>query len=96
MRRWKNGNVIGHTRLGTEFRKQFDAPYWVIHRSDYHKALHDLAIDLGVTIKLGCEVVSYDSAAPSLTLQNGQIIDSDLIVAADGMSLTYPYIRSHI
>ncbi|KAJ6153578.1 hypothetical protein N7470_006537 [Penicillium chermesinum] len=85
MRRWKSGNVIGYTRMGTELRKQFEAPYWVVHRGDYHKALHDLAVDLGVTIKLGSKVVSYDSAAPSISLEDGQIISADLVIAADGV-----------
>lgn len=90
LRRWKNGKVIGHTKLGADFRARFDAPYWVIPRHDYHKALHDMARDLGVTVKLGSKVVSYDSAAPTITLEGGQVISADLIVAADGMLQQHP------
>lgn len=84
MRRWENGKVIGRTRLDPEFKEQFDAPYWVIHRAHFHEAMHALAVDLGVTVNLASRVVSYDVERPSITLDNGSVVPTDLIVAADG------------
>ncbi|KAJ5101263.1 hypothetical protein NUU61_003485 [Penicillium alfredii] len=88
MRRWQNGQVIGHTRLYPEFRENFDAPYWVIHRAHFHQAMHDLAVDLGVTVRLASKVVSYDVDEPSITLDDDSKVFADLVVAADGVNST--------
>lgn len=84
-RRWQSGEVIGHTRLVPDFRKNFDAPYYVIHRAHFHDALHRLALDLGVTVKVNSKVAEYDPAQPSLRLESGETYTADLIVAADGL-----------
>lgn len=83
--RWENGAPIARTKLVPEFQQRFHAPYYVIHRADFHQALHDRAIELGVILKLGHKVTSYDRDAPSVTIENGTVVEADLIVAADGM-----------
>lgn len=85
IRRWENGKVIGRTLLYPEFREQFDAPYWVVHRAHFHEAMHELAVDLGVSVKLASKVISYNVDKPSIILENGSVIQSDLVIAADGM-----------
>ena len=57
-----------------------------IHRADYQRILYHAALDAGAVVKFGRKVVSVDTSIPSLTLQDGTIVSSDLIVAADGMS----------
>ncbi|CAI7633084.1 unnamed protein product [Penicillium manginii] len=84
-RRWESGDVIGLTRLMPDFRNVFDAPYYVIHRADFHTALHRRALDLGVTIKLASRVTEYNPQGPSILLENGTAVSADLIVAADGV-----------
>ncbi|KAJ5691804.1 hypothetical protein N7462_001227 [Penicillium macrosclerotiorum] len=86
MRRWQTGDVIGRTRLDSQFREQFDAPYWVIHRAHFHEAMHELAMDLGVTVNLASKVVSYDVDTPSITLTDKSTVSADLVVAADGVN----------
>lgn len=83
-RRWSSGKVIGYTKLIPDFREQFGAPYYVIHRADFHSALYRRAIDLGIDIVLGSKVVDYDAQSPSITLENGILVEADLIIAADG------------
>lgn len=85
MRRWQNGKVIGRTRLDPDFKREFDAPYWVIHRAHFHEAMHALAVDLGVIVNLSSKVISYDVHGPSISLENGPTMSADLIVAADGI-----------
>jgi salicylate hydroxylase len=85
MRRWQNGKVIGRTQLDPDFKREFDAPYWVIHRAHFHEAMHALAVDLGVVVNLASRVASYDVDGPSISLDNGLNFSTDLIVAADGM-----------
>ena len=83
-RRWEDGNVIGHTKLVPEFRENFNAPYYVIHRAHFHDALYRKALELGVHVRLASRVEKYDLDAPSVELSNAEVVTADLIVAADG------------
>jgi salicylate hydroxylase len=83
-RRWENGNVIGYTKLIPDFRETFKAPYYVVHRAHFHDALYQLALQLGVEVKINQKVVEYDEDAPSVTVEDGTATFADLIVAADG------------
>lgn len=83
-RRWENGQVIGYTQLIPGFRQTFNAPYYVIHRADFHSALVQRARDLGIEIKLGCKVVYYDLSMSRIQLEAGECFEADLVVAADG------------
>lgn len=60
-RRWQNGKVIGKTKLVPDFVDTFRAPYYVIHRADFHSALFQRALDVGVEIYLGARVVDRKS-----------------------------------
>lgn len=87
-RRWENGAIIGLTKLVPEFQENFDAPYYVVHRAHFHDALYQLALKLGVDVKINSKVVAYDDEAPSITLENGESFSADLIVSSDGESET--------
>jgi salicylate hydroxylase len=84
LRRWEDGRPIGFTDVGPKFRSMFHAPYYVIHRANFHEILHARAHELGVEVKLGSKVEIYDADVPSVTLENGQVLTADLIIAADG------------
>ncbi|CAI7564177.1 unnamed protein product [Penicillium glandicola] len=84
-RRWQSGSVIGLTKLIPNFREQFGAPYYVIHRANFHSALHKRALDAGVTVKVASRVVGYNVEGPSIALENGETASADLVVAADGV-----------
>lgn len=85
-RRWENGNAIGFTKLVPDFRENFGASYYVVHRADFHVALHQRALQLGVEVKVNCKVVDYDLKAPAVTLANADSLSADLVIAADGKS----------
>ncbi|KAL2844124.1 FAD/NAD(P)-binding domain-containing protein [Aspergillus pseudoustus] len=84
-RRWQNGKIIGKTRLVPNFVDHFEAPYYVVHRADFHSALCHRARDAGVKIELGARVVGYSAVGGSVTLADGTEHSADLIVAADGI-----------
>ncbi|KAL4737928.1 hypothetical protein BDV11DRAFT_216380 [Aspergillus similis] len=84
-RRWQNGKVIGKTKLIPDFVNNFKASYYVIHRADFHSALCQRALDVGVKIELGARVVNYDPLQGTITLANGMMHSADLVVAADGI-----------
>lgn len=83
-RRWKNGDIIGHTALETTFQDNFKVPYYVVHRAHFHGALHQRAQELGVVIDLNSRVIKYNEAQGSVVLADGSRISGDLVIAADG------------
>jgi salicylate hydroxylase len=83
-RRWLDGKVIGYTKLVPQFRENFHGAYYVIHRAHFHDALYRRALELGVQVKVASRVEKYDMEAPSVQLVNGDTLQADLIVAADG------------
>jgi salicylate hydroxylase len=83
-RRWDSGDVIGYTKLVPDFRDNFGAPYYVVHRAHFHAALHERALQLGVEVRVNSRVVGYDLEGPSVELENGPVVGADLVVAADG------------
>lgn len=83
-RRWQDGEKIGYTKLVPDFRDTFDAPYYVIHRADFHDALYRLALELGVNVHVDSKVESYDAEAGTVQVAQGGSYTGDLIVAADG------------
>lgn len=89
-RRWKDGSAIGYTKLVPSFRNSFGAPYCVVHRAHLHDALHQLALQLGVKVKLDHKVVKYkegSASQPSVEVKGGACFTADLVVAADGKIL---------
>ncbi|KAI8294781.1 3-hydroxybenzoate 6-hydroxylase 1 [Colletotrichum sp. SAR 10_98] len=68
---------------------KYGSPWYFAHRVDLHHELKRMATaaDGGppLTIKLRSEVASYDPENASITLSDGKIITSDLIVVADGI-----------
>lgn len=88
-RRWENGKIIGLTKLVPQFERDFDAPYYVVHRAHFHDAMYRLALKLGVNIKINAKVLEFDEDAPSITLENGESYSADLVIASDGKSCTW-------
>ncbi|KAJ4253438.1 hypothetical protein NW762_010596 [Fusarium torreyae] len=84
-RRWSDGEPIGFTRLIPDFPNNFGAPYYVVHRADFHSALCRLATSYGVKIVTNTKVEQYNVAQKSVKSNDGRTFTGDLIVAADGV-----------
>ncbi|KAH9940626.1 hypothetical protein B0H21DRAFT_575727 [Amylocystis lapponica] len=83
LRRYSTGERVGYTRWA-EKMDVYGAPYYHIHRADFHKLLYDLAAP-NMTLRLASTVVSLDPEAPSVTLESGEVISADLVIGADGV-----------
>jgi salicylate hydroxylase len=46
--------------------------------------MYQLALQLGIAVKINFRVVDYDEDAPSIMLENGESHSADLIIASDG------------
>jgi salicylate hydroxylase len=85
-RRYNTGERVGFTTWGEVTEKDYGAPYYHIHRADFHRLLYDLVAP-HVTLMLDSTVVGCDPgpAAPSVTLKSGKVLKADLIIGADGV-----------
>jgi salicylate hydroxylase len=70
---------------GDEMLRKYKANFWDIHRADLQLALYAHAQELGVKFRFNVLVEKHDFSIPQVTMSNGEKIDGDLIVAADGM-----------
>ncbi|KAI0249405.1 FAD/NAD-P-binding domain-containing protein [Lactifluus subvellereus] len=91
LRRYDTGERVGYTRWGARMVEDHGAPYYHVHRADYHAMLLRLARAApGVRIRLGAAVRSVQpdpavEGGPSVTLASGEVVHADLIVGADGV-----------
>jgi salicylate hydroxylase len=84
LRRYANGERIGYARWGNVIEREQGAPYYHIHRADFHKLLYDLAVP-NITLRLNSFVTKVDPEGPSVTLASGEVITGDLLIGADGI-----------
>lgn len=83
-----DGTILSHSpEFSKEIRARYTAPFIDLHRVDLQQALYARAKELGVTFRLNSRVktVESHSAAPSVTLEFGETISGDLVIAADGL-----------
>lgn len=86
MRRYSDGKVLSRTEaFDGDLRRKYGVPFLDLHRVDVQRALASRAKALGVTVRLGCRVADIDFPAAKLTLENGETLTADLLVAADGL-----------
>ncbi|KAJ8596570.1 FAD/NAD(P)-binding domain-containing protein [Rhizopogon salebrosus TDB-379] len=86
-RRWCTGETVAWTKWGDTMEEEHGAPYYHIHRGDFHRMLYDLA-EPHCTIRTNCRVVSMDTSKPTLTLESGEVVHADLVIGADGIKST--------
>lgn len=83
LRRYATGERVGYTRWADKM-EEYGAPYYHIHRADFHKLLFDLAAP-NMTLRLKSTVVAIDPDAPSVTLASGEVVQGDMLIGADGI-----------
>lgn len=68
--------------------ERFGAPYWMVHRGDFHKVLLDAvrAADSGA-VRPGKAVAGFEAAADTVTvrLADGEQVTGDVLIGADGV-----------
>ncbi|QIX00075.1 hypothetical protein AMS68_005592 [Peltaster fructicola] len=86
VRRYSDGKELSRTAdFNLDMWRKYEAPFWDIHRVDLQLALVERARELGVKVRLGARLHAVDFDKPSVTLENGDVLTGDLIVAADGL-----------
>lgn len=86
VRRYSDGKILSRSDdFHVEMRKKYDSPFWDLHRVDLQLSLVDRAKELGVRVRLGAKVVDIDFDAATLKLEDGEELNADLLVGADGL-----------
>ena len=57
----------------------------MVHRADFLDLLVTKALNLGVTVRVGATVTSFDFETPAVELSNGERFHADAIFGADGL-----------
>jgi salicylate hydroxylase len=82
-RRYDTGKILG-SRTSDESLKAYGYPLWALARYRLQETLAQVAKERGVKIRFGCLVVAVDLDKPAVTLKDGEILEADLIIGADG------------
>ncbi|KAI9649952.1 hypothetical protein NHQ30_002537 [Ciborinia camelliae] len=95
MLRYTGKILAERTKYSEEIESRYQSSLWCLHRADLQLAMAERAKELGVVVKLGCRVieVNYDDlriqredmSAVSVSLEGGEIMGGDIVVAADGI-----------
>ena len=91
VRIWSSGTTRKLFDLGTDSRERFGAPYWFVHRGDFHRVLRETVSALKPNaIFSGARVTSYEAHenGVSLHFESGEPVDSDILIGADGVHST--------
>lgn len=78
------GDTVLAERLFEDSEVKLGYPTWMIHRGDLHDVLLQKARSVNVDIRMGALVTDFDGHAPSVTLKDGTVLNSDVILSADG------------
>ncbi|KAH7357237.1 hypothetical protein BKA65DRAFT_580687 [Rhexocercosporidium sp. MPI-PUGE-AT-0058] len=84
IRRDTDDSLLASVSFG-KFQEKYGAPYFVIHRADIHRILHEHGVKAGVKVRLGCKVVGYDFEGGEVTSESGEVLKADLVIAIDGI-----------
>lgn len=87
-RRYDTGELLHSMPFAGQHLEQFGAPYYHLHRADFHKILVDKVNALKPNaITLNAKAVGYTEDADGVTLKfaDGQTARGDVLVGADGI-----------
>ncbi len=88
VRVWSTGVTRKLFDLGADSRERFGAPYWFVHRGDFHRVLRETVTDLKPdAIRVGARVAKYEEVDERITLflENGEVFEADILIGADGV-----------
>ncbi len=85
---YRSGKTLHTMTLGARYEQQYGAPYLHLHRSDLHRVLLEAFKRInphGISMNANVESYSEHSNKVSIALSNGDQLDADLLVGADGI-----------
>ncbi len=96
VRLWSTGEAWTLFDLGRDCLERFGAPYWMVHRGDFHRVLWQ-AVERARpgAVHLASRAVACRESGDTaiLELENGGRVEGDLVVGADGV---HSRLRAHL
>ena len=87
------GATTNEFPLGREVEERYGAPFLAMHRGDLHAALADLVPNRHIRLGRKLRSVDQDGSRVRLVFEDGENVDADAVVAADGVhSLVRDYV----
>ncbi|KAH7377551.1 putative 3-hydroxybenzoate 6-hydroxylase 1 [Cadophora sp. MPI-SDFR-AT-0126] len=84
--RYDGTKVLAHEpNFQEQIDERYGSPFWGMHRVDLQRAMAARCKELGITIRLNAKVISVDFEMVEVKLQDGEIIDGDVVLCADGL-----------
>jgi salicylate hydroxylase len=88
IRLWNTGQTWPLFDLGETSVARYGAPYWMVHRGDFHAALRDAVSRAAPeAIRTGAAVTGCEQTGSGITLHlaSGEHIEGDALIGADGV-----------
>jgi salicylate hydroxylase len=88
VRLFSTGQTWNLFDLGAGSVERYGAPYWMVHRGDFHRALAEAVLcDKPQTVRLGARAASFAQSAEGVTLHlaDGSQLCADVLIGADGV-----------
>ena len=87
------GATTNEFPLGREVEERYGAPFLAMHRGDLHAALADLVPEKHIRLGRKLRSIDQDGSRVRLVFEDGERVDADAVVAADGVhSLVRDYV----
>jgi salicylate hydroxylase len=96
IRLWSTGQTWPLFDLGETSVARYGAPYWMVHRGDFHAALRDAVLRAAPdAIRTGTAATGFAQADTAITLHlaSGEHVEGDALIGADGV---HSAIRQHM
>jgi salicylate hydroxylase len=96
IRLWNTGQSWKLFDLGESSVARYGAPYWMVHRGDFHAALRDAVLRAAPkAIRTGAAATGFAQTDSEITLHlaSGEQVHGDALIGADGV---HSAIRSHM
>ncbi len=84
----KDGQLLGHMRLGTSALARYGYPYASVHRADLHRVLlSSLLAGAPASLSLNARIASFEAMADgvSVHLDAGQTLEGEALIGCDGL-----------
>ena len=84
--RYDGQKVLAHrNNYGVELKNRYGEPIWCLHRVHLQKVLATRAEELSVRLIFSSTIRDVDFQGPVISLENGDVMKGDLVIAADGL-----------
>ena len=96
IRLWNTGDTWKLFDLGQDSIARFGAPYWMVHRGDFHRVLWEAverAKPGAIHLASRCVGCADRGDGAALELEDGRRVAGDLVVGADGV---HSRLRAHL